>query len=70
VALRDDRMMAIRFANEGFLLYAPREQGGGGGKPETGANPAQYSQVYLRRKDGLYQPLRLVKSPTAGTQPR
>ena len=52
-------MVAVDYVDQGMMVYTTKEhlEGGGGGRPETGANPTDYSQLYLRTKDGLYQPL-------------
>ena len=59
VTLDDDTMVAVGRSEEGFLVYTTRSglEGGGGGRPETGAPPTDYSQVYLRTREGTYQPI-------------
>jgi hypothetical protein len=60
VKLDDDRMVAVDYTDQGLMMYTTKEhleQGGGGGRPETGAAPDQYGNLYLRTRDGLYQPL-------------
>lgn len=64
VALNDLDMVAVAQANEGPYLYVEASRdltGGGGGKPEVGADVATYQQIYLRTHEGLYQPLRRVQ---------
>ena len=60
LSLGDNKMVAIGQSDEGYLLYANRDSdlvGGGGGKPEMGAHPTEYKQVYLRTREGHYQPV-------------
>jgi len=57
----DDRnMVAVGHTDEGYYAYVNAKRdlsGGGGGKPEVGAPPSSYQQVYLRTKEGTYVPL-------------
>lgn len=56
----DKDMVAVGHTDEGYYLYvdARRDlQGGGGGKPELGANINSYQQVYMRTREGTYLPL-------------
>jgi hypothetical protein len=59
VKIDDKRMVSVDYTMEGMMVYVPTAdlEGGGGGRPERGAEPTEYSQLYLRTRDGLYQPL-------------
>jgi hypothetical protein len=59
VKLDDNKMVAVDYADQGMMVYTTKEalEGGGGGRPEMGASPEQYGNLYLRTRDGLYQPL-------------
>lgn len=59
VKIDDDRMVAVNYTDQGKMVYTTKAhlEGGGGGRPETGAEPTDYSNLYLRTAAGTYQPL-------------
>ena len=60
VKVPDVDMVAVGHSDEGYYLYVNAERdlvGGGGGKPETGANANAYHQIYMRTKESTYVPL-------------
>jgi hypothetical protein len=60
VTAADKDMVAVGHTDEGYYLYVNANRdltGGGGGKPEVGANVNSYQQVFLRTKQGSYIPL-------------
>jgi hypothetical protein len=63
VAIADDQMVAVDNADQGMMVYTTKAalEGGGGGRPEMGANATAYGHLYLRTRDGRYQPLQRVK---------
>ena len=63
VAMADDQMVAVDNTDEGMMVYTTKSalEGGGGGRPEAGANPTAYGHLYLRTRDGKYQPLQRTK---------
>ncbi|MNT58940.1 hypothetical protein D3C72_1964090 [compost metagenome] len=52
-------MVAVDYADEGMMVYVTKDdlEGGGGGRPELGAGATEYGRLYLRTRDGRYQPL-------------
>lgn len=59
VRLDDNRMVAVDYTDEGMMVYVTKEdlEGGGGGRPELGAEATDYGRLYLRTREGTYQPL-------------
>lgn len=59
VRIDDDRMVAVDYTDQGKMVYTTKAalEGGGGGRPERGANPTDYGNLYLRTAEGTYQPL-------------
>jgi hypothetical protein len=59
----DNNMIAVGYSDQGFLLYANNQEvgGGGGQRPEFGAKPNNYRQVYIRTHTGQYQLLQIEK---------
>lgn len=59
VKMDDNRMVAVQYTDQGLMVYTTKKglEGGGGGRPETGAPPQDYGNLYLRTREGLYQPL-------------
>lgn len=58
----DKDMVAVGQTDEGFLIYARRDElgGGGGWKPEAGRkSPESYTSAYMRTTDGKYLPIQL-----------
>lgn len=55
----DEDMVAVGHTDEGYLIYARKDElGGGGWKPEAGRkSPADYTQVYMRTYEGTYLPI-------------
>jgi hypothetical protein len=52
VAMPEARLQPVGRSSDGYLLYARRELGGGGGAGARTAAP-----LYLKTRDGRYQPL-------------
>lgn len=56
----DNQVAAVGVTDEGYLIYAPRDELGGGGGPHFGAKPPSYQHLYLRTRKDTYQPLQVL----------
>ncbi|HEY9720698.1 MAG TPA: hypothetical protein V6D47_01710 [Oscillatoriaceae cyanobacterium] len=64
VKIADTNVAAVGVTDEGYLIYAPRVELGGGGGPHFGAKPPAYQHLYLRTSKGVYQPLQVLPLKT------